>query len=238
MNHDEIISKSQEVVRVLQNNKNKMAKVVNYQIGDSLFVFDFTENNSELVKLDLKNNETFNDFVFSEMDKNNSTVGIGKYDEDRLIYRRSQLFAGAEEARSLHLGIDLWAVPGTKVFSPLAGRIHSFQDNNHFGDYGPTIILEHELDGCFFYTLYGHLSRESLVGKQVGKLVTAGQEIATIGDSQINGNWPPHVHFQIMVDMLGKEGDFFGVAKPSERDYYLALCPNPNLILNLKNLYD
>lgn len=236
MNHDEIIGKSREVVRVLQNNQNKISKVVEYDDSTPLHIFDFTEKNIDLLKIDLQNTNTFNDYVFAEMKKNNSTVGIGKYDEDRLIYRRSQLFSGTEEARSLHLGIDLWAVPGTRVYAPLDGIVHSFEDNNHFGDYGPTIILEHNLDGCIFYTLYGHLSRESLDDKMVGDHFSAGQEIATIGDNQVNGNWPPHVHFQIIVDMLGKQGDFFGVAKPSEREYYLALCPNPNLILNIASL--
>ena len=125
---------------------------------------------------------------------------------------------------------------GSEIYSPLQAKVHSFQDNNHLLDYGPTIILEHELDGVVFYTLYGHLSRTSLTGLEAGKEIEKGQKIAELGTSNENGQWPPHLHFEIISDMLGKQGDFAGVAKVSEKEYYLNLCPNPNLILNLPNL--
>jgi len=169
------------------------------------------------------------------MAKNNCRLGIGRYAEDRVIYRRSQLFTEGE-ARSLHLGIDLWLRPGEIIFAPLDAVVHSYQNNAGFGDYGPTIILEHVLDGVNFYTLYGHLSMESLTDLNIGKTIKKGDKIATVGTYEVNGNWPAHVHFEIISDLLGKSGDFPGVAKPSERENYLELCLDPNLLLNIPKL--
>jgi len=80
------------------------------------------------------------------------------------------------------LGIDITAIAGTEIFAPLEGSVHSFQNNSSFGDYGPTIILEHNLDGEIFYTLYGHLSLNSLDELSEGKEIKKGQKIAELGD--------------------------------------------------------
>lgn len=93
--------------------------------------------------------------------------------------------------------------------------------------------LEGDQAGLTFYTLYGHLSEESLEGLYPGKIIKKGEQIATMGDYPINGDWPPHLHFQIITDMLGTSCGFNGVAAPSERDVWLSLCPDPNLILQI-----
>jgi murein DD-endopeptidase MepM/ murein hydrolase activator NlpD len=104
------------------------------------------------------------------------------------------------------------------------------------GDNGPTIVLQHKLGGIDFYTLYSHLSEESLMDKSEGMTVKKGTPIAQVGNMHVNGNWPPHLHFQIIRDMLGKKGDYFGVASLSKRIEYLHLCPDPNLILNVPGI--
>jgi len=228
---------SEKIKNVLLANQDSIGKVVDFDFNNNPFyIFDLSEKNEELLHLDLSDQNKFIDYIFESMKKSNCEVGIGRYDEDRIIYRRSTLFAQNEEARSLHLGIDIWAKAGTKIFSPLDATVHSFQDNAHFGDYGPTIILEHILDGVKFYTLYGHLSRESLVGLEVGKQINKNQSIATVGEYEVNGNWPAHLHFEIISDVQDKFGDFPGVGKPSEREMWLDICPNPNLILKINKL--
>jgi murein DD-endopeptidase MepM/ murein hydrolase activator NlpD len=117
---------------------------------------------------------------------------------------------------------------------PLDGVVHSFADNNLHLDYGPTIILEHNPEpDVTFYTLYGHLSRESLEGLYIGQPVEKDHLLCAFGDFPINGDWIPHLHFQIIFDMLGKKGDYFGAAKPSEWDIWESICPNANLILQM-----
>jgi murein DD-endopeptidase MepM/ murein hydrolase activator NlpD len=163
-------------------------------------------------------------------------VAVGGYGENRAFYAQSEVFQGEAGARSIHLGIDLWMPAGTPVFAPLAAQVHSFKDNAHFGDYGPTIILEHTLENQVFYTLYGHLSRESLQDLAEGQVIEKGQKIAEFGVPEVNGGWLPHLHFQLMTDLLGNRGDFIGVAHPQEQAYYLDICPNPNLILGIQGL--
>ena len=151
--------------------------------------------------------------------------------EHRTLYARSELFNTDDEPRRLHLGVDIWADAGNPVYAPMNATIHSFADNNHFGDYGPTIILKHQLDELELYTLYGHLDRESLKGLSVGDAITKGKQIAVFGNQGENGHWPPHLHFQLMFDMQGCCGDYPGVGRYSEKDKYIKNIPDPDLIL-------
>lgn len=200
-----------------------------------LILLDFTEANTALQELALENTPLFQSLVDTLLEKEQALMGIGGYFENRVIYRRSTHFTGAE-SRCIHLGVDIWAPAFTPVFAPLHSRVHSFKENKAFGDYGPTIILEHQLEGHSFYTLYGHLSRRSLEGLQEGQTIEKGTAFTELGPAPENGDWPPHLHFQLITDMQGKKGDFPGVAAPSEREKYRSLCPNPNLILNLPQL--
>jgi len=109
--------------------------------------------------------------------------------------------------------------------------VHSFKFNDHFGDYGATIILKYDFEGLVVYGLYGHLSLASLKGLQEGQVIAAGTAFASFGIPEENGYWPPHLHFQLMFSMRGLKGDYPGVCKFSERLTYLANSPDPNLVL-------
>ena len=182
-------------------------------------------------------------------------LGLVVTTEARLLYS-DPLFARPSdelpERRTIHLGMDLFQPAGAPVYAPMDGAVHSYANNIGYQDYGPTIILQHRITSdewritnaeaeetneedsdLLFYTLYGHLSEESLTGLYPGKLVKKGEQIGTIGDYPINGDWPPHLHFQIITDLLGTSCGFNGVAAPSERDVWLALCPDPNLIVQI-----
>lgn len=137
------------------------------------------------------------------------------------------------EPRRLHLGVDIWGPVGTKVMAPLNGIVHSFAFNNNDSDYGATIILTHNIDGVSFHTLYGHLSLNSLKNLYEGQPVTKGEVIAEFGMRFENGNWPPHLHFQIITDMGNWKGDYPGVCRFSEREQWLTSCPDPNLLLKM-----
>jgi murein DD-endopeptidase MepM/ murein hydrolase activator NlpD len=207
---------------------------------------DFTENNKELNTETLNNTDLFIQYINAKLRSSNVRYGIGGYNEHRTIYSRSKLFdfpGGllnhegksliTDEPRRLHLGIDIWGRPYTKVMTPLNGIIHSFAFNNAFGDYGATIILTHNLNGFTFHTLYGHLSLNSIKNIQEGDVVRKGDVIAEFGIPFENGHWPPHLHFQVIVDMEGKKGDYPGVCAFSERERYLKNCPDPDVILGM-----
>ncbi|BBO70764.1 4-aminobutyrate aminotransferase [Desulfosarcina alkanivorans] len=175
--------------------------------------------------------------IFREMEDAGSALGIGRYDEARLIYT-SEAFRvetdTAPEYRTVHLGVDLFARPGEPVHAFLDGRVHSFQNNSARQDYGPTIILAHQTDGGVpFFSLYGHLAASSLDSLEPGMTIRAGQAIGTVGARAENGGWPPHLHFQLTVDLLGLAGNFPGVARPSQRRVWTALCPDPAVVLGL-----
>ncbi|GAB4022385.1 peptidoglycan DD-metalloendopeptidase family protein [Spirosoma koreense] len=212
---------------------------------DPYLVLDFSATNPDLATLDLTNTAVFTDYVFGKLKAAGALVGVGGYNEHRVIYRRSDHFnTSGEPPREIHLGIDLWAEAGTPVFAPLDGIVHSFQDNAQFGDYGPTIILEHtgrmsdDSDAASQprYSLYGHLTRKSLEGLYEGKVLKVGEELGEIGPYPENGDWPPHLHFQLMTDMLGRKGDFPGVCSLADRVRFLKICPNPNRLLKIARL--
>lgn len=165
-----------------------------------------------------------------------TTLGIGRYDEARAFYTDDRFQVEGNDGpvwRTVHIGVDLWTPAGTPVLAPLPGVVHALRDNAGEGDYGPTIILRHDADGVPFFTLYGHLARQSLGELSVGQAVAAGDPIAHTGAMAENGGWSPHLHFQVITDLLGREGEFPGVARADQRAVWLSLSPDPNLILGL-----
>jgi 4-aminobutyrate aminotransferase-like enzyme/Ser/Thr protein kinase RdoA (MazF antagonist) len=162
-------------------------------------------------------------------------VGVGGYDEARVLYttqafRSTRPFA---EGRTVHLGVDLTAPAGTPVHAPIGGVVHGFEDAAAPLDYGPVIVLRHDQPGVAFYTLYGHLGRESLERLRVGQTVAAGERLGSIGSPEVNGGWWPHLHLQVITDMLDVPCNFNGSAVPSQRDIWKSLCPDPNLVLQV-----
>ena len=201
---------------------------------DRLYPFDFTEDNTDLRSEDIEDTERLAAYVNRTLRAHGTRYGFGGYAEHRTLYARSRHFDSGEEPRRLHLGVDIWGPAGTKVMAPLDGIVHSFAFNNNDSDYGATLILTHQLEGIGFHTLYGHLSLNSLRNLYEGKRVTGEEVIAEFGMRFENGNWPPHLHFQLIADMQGWKGDYPGVCRYSERDRWLANCPDPDVILRLR----
>ena len=156
---------------------------------------------------------------------------IGRYAEPRLLYTRD-MFAGdgglLGERRTLHVGLDIFAAAGHAVHTPLAGMVHSVRASPEEQDYGHVVIVAHSTpDGQGFWTLYGHLSSETLSTLSVGQSVAAGQRIAALGDVDENGGWPPHLHFQIITHLLGETDEFAGVGTARSHAIWRSLSPEP-----------
>ncbi|HMH31869.1 MAG TPA: peptidoglycan DD-metalloendopeptidase family protein [Puia sp.] len=203
---------------------------------DCLYPFDFTDKNNDLTKDQVADTESFAKYINDTLTKHPCRYGIGGYNEHRTLYSTRRQFDGDDEPRRLHLGVDIWGPVGTRIMSPLDGLVHSFAFNDHDGDYGATIILTHNLEGTHFHTLYGHLSLNSLKNLQSGRRIRKGEVFTEFGMRFENGNWPPHLHFQIVLDMGDREGDYPGVCKYSERDRWLENSPDPDLILGMGGL--
>lgn len=194
---------------------------------------DLTAANHELTAAVFNDTSLFTGYIDQKRISAGASYLIGGYNELREVYGRSGLFDGADEPRRLHLGTDIWAPAGTPVYAALGGMVHSFAFNDHYGDYGATMILLHQLDGFPFYTLYGHISLKDIEHLSAGQYVNRGQRIAQFGQPHENGHWPPHLHFQVIYDLELYEGDYPGVCKYSEREKYLANCPDPDVILQM-----
>lgn len=159
--------------------------------------------------------------------------GLGLYGENRTVYATPQFAdAASPERRTVHLGIDVFAPAGTPVHAPLKGRVHRLGYNADPLDYGHTLILEHDLGGIRFFTLYGHLAA-TLPGLHPTGQVEPGQIIAHLGDWPENGGWAPHLHVQIITDLLATDGNFFGVGHASLMDLWSEISPDANLLMRL-----
>ena len=203
---------------------------------NALGILDLSISSPDLTGRDSDDTADFSNRVFQKMRSDGLTLGIGRFMEPRGFYLADQ-FEGRSgdprERRTIHLGIDVFQEPGTEIHAPLAGRVHTVRENKNRLDYGPTLILEHSAPSGLFWTLYGHLEKASVENLKTGDSIDAGQPIARIGTYPENGDWPPHLHFQIITDLMGFEGNFPGVALPRDRTVWASFCPNPNLILNL-----
>lgn len=164
-----------------------------------------------------------------------ATIGVGGYREPRLIYHWPHE-PKQSEPRTIHMGLDVSMEAGTPLFAPLDGVVFGFEDADAHHDYGPVIVLRHRTTGdtaVDFYTLYGHLTRDSLNGLVIGQPIAKGQCFARIGSAPTNGNWWEHVHVQLITDMLDVPCNVNGAARATHERVWASLCPDPNLLLGI-----
>ena len=168
-----------------------------------------------------------------------TTLAIGRYNEARAFYTTDAFTSQGNDApqwRTVHVGMDFFTNPGSEVYAVLDGTVHSFANNSADRDYGPTIILEHRVsDDLVFYSLSGHLSLDSITNLRAGQKIRKGAIIGRVGTTEENGKWPPHLHFQIILDMLDKQGDFPGVAFAHQRELWKSISPDPWLLFTGKS---
>lgn len=228
------MDKHQQLNRFIEHNAGKIGKVVYVDPKrHQLLQLDFTAGSADLPAETLADTFLFSEWLFNTLKIKKCKYGIGGYFENRTLYNNRPLFNTTGEPRTVHLGVDIWGDAGTMVSAPMDGVVHSFGDNDNPGDYGPTIILEHNLDGLKLYSLYGHLSTDSLLGLSEGMSIEKGETLGEFGSSDENGGWAPHLHFQLMFDMQGNKGDYPGACRLSEKEKYQQNIADPNLILKI-----
>lgn len=226
---------NEEKIDLIQQEQHGFHPVVPFNASEErLCKLDFTSQNKNLNATILNDTDLFSAYITRLLHEQKAKFGIGGYAEHRTIYQRSKVFDTEDaEPRRLHLGIDIWGEALTPVMAPLDGMVHSFAFHGSFGNYGTTIILQHQIDAFSFYTLYGHLNLAALKNLSVNQTIKKGTPFAAFGIPSENGYWPPHLHFQIIFDMENYEGDFPGVCQFSKKDQWLAQCPDPDIILQL-----
>lgn len=222
---------------ILRKYKHSFHPVVPFNTSsDKLLKMDLSKANAILTEEVFNNTGLFSLYIHQQLERSGSKYGIGGYLEHRNIYSVSSAFDAASQSqqpRRIHLGIDIWGPAGTPVYAFMGGMVHSFAFNNNYGDYGATLILLHQLDSISFYTLYGHIRLQDIENIEEGNYVIRGQQIAAFGEPHENGEWPPHLHLQVIAEMGMKKGDYPGVCALPEKEKYAMNCPNPDLILQM-----
>lgn len=226
---------------LIDRHRNQLSELLAVRADMVIAGLDLSKSNEDLHSDLFADTAVFSNYIDQCRVKKKADFLAGGYNELRVMYERSELFDSSDqrnmnhpdEPRRLHLGLDIWGPVGTPVFAPLAGTIHSVAFNDRFGDYGATIIIEHQLETISFYSLYGHLSLRDIENRKAGEFVESGELMAHFGNPEENGHWPPHLHFQLILNIGTNMGDYPGVCKESEREMYLQNCPDPEPILRL-----
>lgn len=185
------------------------AAVIDLPARDQYEVFDFTQN----------------------YDPNRAHLyeyGIGRYNEKR----PHNMYTGPqyENARNIHMGVDIMAPLQTEIKTFADGEIFLFQNNAQEFDYGYTIITKHLIQNINIYALFGHLAKKSFENKKIGQKIQKGETIAFIGDKSENGGWNPHLHFQISFEEP-LVADMPGVVCEKDLSEALLKFPDPRWIL-------
>jgi murein DD-endopeptidase MepM/ murein hydrolase activator NlpD len=207
---------------------------------DQIYPLDLSVSSSWLGQPSEFNDLDWFDFQLLKVQKRNKDKIIaGGYLEPRPLYTNStyeKVGNHGPESRCLHLGVDFWVASNTSVHTFLAGEVVVSFDDAGDKKYGGLIILRHQEEGIEFFTLYGHLSTASVKKLKVGAQLKKGDRIGSVGNATENGNWSPHLHFQIMLSLLDYKNDFPGVAYNNQKQCWKSICPDPNLFFQVEEL--
>ncbi len=165
----------------------------------------------------------------------------GGYLEPRALYTSTAYDTvgnNGKQSRSIHLGIDYWLPTHTPVHAILDGKVVIAVNDAGDKEYGGLIVLKHQIEDVEFYTLYGHNTVESVLKHTVGDRILKGEQIAILGNYTENGNWAPHLHFQVLLSLFDYHIDYPGVAYLSQINVWKSVCPNPNLLFKSEALLE
>lgn len=208
-------------------------------------------NKNEFLKLDLsvssewlglsdnfKDLDLFENKIKYLQQQNLDKIISGGYLEPRQLYNTENYKRECNngiESRTIHLGVDFWVGEGTEITNLFDGIVDTISIDKNEKGYGGLIIIKHKINDFSFYTLFGHLSPNKF-NYNVGDFLKKGALIGIVGNKIENGNWVPHLHFQLLLSKLNYIQDFPGVSYYSEIEIFKSLCPDPNLIFKNQNL--
>jgi 4-aminobutyrate aminotransferase-like enzyme/Ser/Thr protein kinase RdoA (MazF antagonist) len=174
-----------------------------------------------------------------------SKILAGGYLEPRNLYTSTEYDTVGnygKQSRTIHLGVDFWLPENTPIYALFDGEVVIVENDHGDKEYGGLIVLKHQQKDWCFYTLYGHNTAKSVLNHRIGDFVKNGQQVAILANYPENGNWAPHLHFQVMLSLLDYKTDFPGVAYFNQIEVWKSICPDPNLLFKVdgfkENLID
>ncbi len=194
---------------------------------------DLSKTNLDRLGINPQDHDELSNYLNQIKKSLNTKVLYGGYLEERSLYNNKSLFNSDHKQRNIHIGADFWADAGQDIVAPLDGIVHSFADNEGFGNYGPCIILKHQDQQNTFYSLYGHLSKKSLDSIRTGQIIKRNHKFCRLGKPGENGGYVPHLHFQLIKNMGDYKGDYPGVCHLSDLEFYKNNTINPVDFLEL-----
>jgi len=172
---------------------------------------------------------------FKKMAKDGFVLRSG---EERIYYNQKPGQPSGDGKTNLHLGVDYVVESGSEVFAVQNGKIVGMEiveknkqelfEKNEWGlyrgegGYGNMLLIQHELSGKTFYSLYGHLAALEKI-PSIGDQIKKGEIIGRVGKSFSleNGGWPAHLHFNILKEQsaiagYGSKQDLEKIINPLE----------------------
>jgi len=225
------VPQAARVERWLERNAHDFAPVIRPQTArPKVLALDLTASGPDAAAWASLDADGAERLIEARVAEAGADFAIGLYGEDRAVYK-GDAFDMPGARRTVHLGVDLFAPAGEPVHAPFAGKVAFIHDDAVAYGFGPTVLLEHRTDGGdVFWTLYGHLSRRSVQKLSIGQPVAKGEAFASFGAAEENGNWSPHLHFQVVTDHLGLEGRMHGVGVRDHWQVWRAVSPDPSVV--------
>jgi 4-aminobutyrate aminotransferase-like enzyme/Ser/Thr protein kinase RdoA (MazF antagonist) len=146
--------------------------------------------------------------------------GLGRYGEARLMYSQTN---SAAEPGTVHLGVDVFAPAGTPVRAPFEGVIERIEGNRLCLRHGPGLRV-----------VLGRIQPSVRAGERVAR----GQTLGAVAEAATGEPLPAHLHCQLDLRGPGEPAGppLPALIPPGEREVWLSLCPDPNLVLGFANL--
>ncbi len=233
-----------------QNRFESWASQNNFQLSD---MFP-TINSNEVHHIDLSvsskwigHQQDFNDldlfqFKIDQLQRKiPNKIIAGGYLEPRPIYTSTaydNIGNNGRESRSIHLGIDYWLPEQTPIHALFDSEVVMAINDAGDKEYGGLVVLKHDIEDLKFYTLYGHLTVASATKHKIGDIIKKEGFIANLANYPENGNWAPHLHFQVMLSLFEYTVDYPGVAYLSQIGLWKSVCPNPNSLFKSEALHN
>lgn len=118
----------------------------------------------------------------------------------------------------MHRGTDFAGPLGTPIYAATSGVVAEAGPASGFGNW---VIIDTDVDGKRISTVYGHMAASTIKVK-TGDQVTAGQEIAAVGNEADSSG--PHLHFEVWEG--GRLPD--GAGTPTDPAPWLAGAAEPS----------